>query len=151
MKTKLTTKIILFVLLFGSFFFLSELFFNKEKNDSDSYFKKFNISFSGIVVSKKFIDNDIGLVKVKLSYSSTQIYDPRDSLTRYFCVIKNGYAEFILGPYEWIQTGDSIWVNGKTKELIHFRDKDTINYCSPINNLVGPGFFYLKMKKLHSL
>jgi len=89
-----------------------ELFKNKR------YFDNFNESFKGIIVDintpKRKLKGGVrqSLLKVKLDYSTIMHYEPRDSLSFYFCVLDFPYAEVFLEYVDITSIGDSILFDG---------------------------------------
>jgi hypothetical protein len=83
------------------------------------YFDNFNENFQGVIVDIKVPKEKLKgglkqcLIKVKLDYSTTKHYDPRDSLKHFYCVIDYPFAE-IIEEYGggFISIGDSLTFDG---------------------------------------
>jgi hypothetical protein len=68
------------------------------KTVSKGYFDYFNISFSGIVVSKKEIYSDIGIIKLELIETTDSLYDVRqDSLI--YVLLKKTWRKSLHGTH----------------------------------------------------
>ena len=129
------------------------LYFNSVRNSNQNnkdYFESFNISFSGIVKSKKHISNGAGIITLEVSQSSLEDYDVRDKFETYLCVIKRNKAEVIMNRLFLIKIGDSLVVDSNTRKLNLFRSntlKESWDFQLPINTT----FFYDLVRINHEL
>lgn len=129
---------------------IGTIFSKREREESDNYYKNFDIMFSGIVIEKELINYDWGLITIDLRTSSVEYYDVRDSLARYYCVIRNGKAEIIQYPFSGIQLGDSVSINGKLQEFKLYRN-GVLVIETQLPHLTGNDSDYEKAKELHKL
>ena len=83
------------------------------------YFDNFNEDFQGVIIDIKVPEEKLKgglkqcLLKVKLEYSSTKHYDPRDSLKHFYCIIDYPFAE-VIDEYNGgiVKIGDSLIFDG---------------------------------------
>ena len=75
-----------------------------------------NLKFSGIVteVEESNSYNGYGIIRMKILSSNIAVYDPRDTLKFYYCVIKNNIAEVYGHAYSRM-IGDTLNVDTHEK------------------------------------
>jgi hypothetical protein len=89
---------------------------NRQKN----YFDKLDLRLTGVVESLdlSYLPNGFGVVKVKILQANKNFYDPRKDLKYYYCLIKNGYAEFYQHGLYNCEIGDTVDVNTRKRVFV---------------------------------
>jgi len=120
----------------------------KDKMSSENYYKNLNISVSCIVDDKEYIDHGSAIIRGQIIKSTDLVYDPRDSLSRYLFIIKNGNIEF-LGSNK-IETGDSVFIETKIQKIKVY-SKEKLKLEMELPRLMGPQDFYDEFKRKQKL
>ncbi len=92
-----------------------------DRNRSDAYFKKLNLEFTGRITSTQLLDHNAGVWYVDVITTNLTDYDPRDSLSYYYCVIKHQKAEFVEGYINQVRAGDSVVISCRNNRRAVFR------------------------------
>lgn len=79
------------IIWIGYFFYADSV----ESNQLAAELEKSNLVFSGVVTNIKEVNgyNGYGIITLRILNSNTQVYDPRDAVKYYYCIIKNDVAE----------------------------------------------------------
>lgn len=122
-------KIVILIISVFISVFISAIFIirNTQNNRLKAYLENFNCYFSGVVIDKKVIDPDWGIVSLELDSSTVEVYDVRDSSPFYYCVIKEEKAEIIEYGLSDLYIGDSIIVDGIKDEITIYRKGNMID------------------------
>jgi len=128
MSDKIHKKLfVIFFYLVAVLWFIHQIKISKDSTEwGISYMKKINFSFSGIVSKKKEITGNDGVIFLTSLTPDTLYYDPRDSLDCYCCILKGNKGVLLAGGMDIIQTGDSIYFNGKENYLYLYRNKQLV-------------------------
>ncbi len=102
--------------LITTFFYLSCVRVNPDPPD---------LKLEGVVekVEKIHGFNGTGIIRIKITNSNVDYYDPRNKNEAYYCIIKNGYAEIYDGHAFSIMENDKIILDTEKDEIIWINDK----------------------------
>lgn len=122
-----------------------------QKSQSANYLETVKISFTGIVTGQTEVTDRVSIIELSLSYTSVDIYDVRDSLDQYLCVIKDKKAEVIVLRRYGIEIGDSVVYNSDTGDgLLHIY-QDGMLKRSNTPEVIDIGGIFDKIRKKHKL
>ena len=131
-KQKSKSKKNIFLLLMGSSIILFGLYkmFYGYKIESEIYFKNFKIEMKGIVITKKIISHGAGYVCLDIKETSINDYNPSDSLTTYYCLIKNKRAILCESGISTFEIGDTYVVSSEKDSCYLYDEKGLLKWSS---------------------
>ena len=138
------------LLIFALLSILSIVIYNIQSAKTEKqYINSFTLKFAGVIEEQlaELSGNKMGLFRVSIDYSTTKNYDVRDSLYRYFCVIKKDKAEVIIYSYD-VKVGDFIYVDGIQKKYNIYRN-DELLYSGNIS--LHDYLTYFQARRAHRL
>lgn len=108
MSTKSSLKPILLFILFGSPLWIYGIYqaFFRIENKSQTYFQHANLNFVGRVSYTKEISHGAGYLCLDLDSTAIRHYNPSDTLSKYFCIIRDNKAILVIDGISTFEIGD---------------------------------------------
>ncbi|MBS1593525.1 MAG: hypothetical protein JST90_04330 [Bacteroidetes bacterium] len=97
-----------------------------QSHEARKYFKDFHLRLEGHVTGKEIDSHQGGMLYVDVTHSSLPYYDPRDSMSGYYCVIHGDKAEILQRGIGDIADGDSLSISTDEDRFQVFRDHKLI-------------------------
>ena len=125
-------QILLFIIL-GSpvlIYGIYEIFYGID-NRAEIYFKKANLNFIGRVSYVKSISHGAGYICLDLDTTTIKYYNPSDSLSKYFCIIRDNKAVIVIDGVSTFKMGD-VFVVKKDSGFQYNGDMDNLKWKSKL-------------------
>lgn len=150
--TILVIIVVTLLVLFNLYMFKDDIFFRPDDNLEEVDIKNFkgikNLKLTGEVYD---VLSDIGnyhstgILRVNIIETNMEYYDPRDKQANYYCIIKQGKAEFYVKGVSDIKPNDSIYINIlEGKSMVYNSNRD---FHRELSMIVYPRRFFDFIKR----
>lgn len=155
MKIKNVYKVrILILALFAVTYIIVKCVYIYDQRRMDSlYLSRFDLQLTGKVSENVCFGPDKYLIRIEVDSSNIDIIDDRDTLERYFIVLRNNNAELFVRYVENVKAGDSIVIGNKKVFIYRNHVKlyeKPLTFPTP-NLEYGGGGIMLRIKSLHKI
>jgi hypothetical protein len=133
MSTKNSIKPILLFIPLGSPLWIYGIYqaFYRIENKSEAYFQNANLNFIGRVLSTKEIAHGAGYICLDLNSTTIPYYNPSDTLSEYFCIIRDNRAILAIDGIATFETGD-VFIVKKDSSFQYNRRMDSLKWKSKL-------------------
>ncbi|NLN24059.1 MAG: hypothetical protein GX163_00020 [Bacteroidetes bacterium] len=150
--TRLVIMIVISLVIYNLYMFRDDIFYRPDDNLEVVGIENFKGIEKLKVIGKVYevVDNignyhGMGIIRIDIIKSNIEYYDPRDKQANYYCIIKNGQAEFYVKGVSDIKPNDSIYVSiFDRKSLVYNSKRD---FSRKLSMIVYPRRFFDFIKR----
>ncbi len=135
MKKILYINVIMFAI-----FLLFIIYGKYESNNNSNYIQNLNLELKGKVtkIIKLNHGHDYGIISLNIESSNRNYYDERESVKRFFGVIRNNKAEIIVTNISHFELNDVFMINKNKYSIIRGYKIIDENYFSVPSGIISP-------------